>query len=587
MKTLLRTITAILAGIGLATSNSFAQSTTWTGAGIDDRWLTDANWSGGIAPNGESGHWNVTFDNGDQIDLGFGTRSIDRLNWTGGTLRGVGAVAEDLQILRGAVSSGSTTLDHVAIFLGKNVSGRQIGGVEWTNSGSLTMTDEARVEFLASGTTFSNATSAEIVKIGAGDSGIGRNNNDGIFTNAGSVRVAGGTLKIAPQRSVGLPGSTFQIDSGTTLELTNSSSGASFHLQTGAALSSAGNVRFALSEATIDGTFTNTGTTFIEFGDVHVNQAATTAGLDLGGFVRGTGNLTITDRLDWRNGGRMSGSGSAMLEASAVADISGTTTGISGTTFLNRGTVSLDGAAKFFINDGAQWTNEGSLTLEGNSEINGGGEISPGPIVNASTGLIVKNGVATTTFVSATIFNRGTIRIDEGTLRLGTPGAPLGKTNGAMGIFFDGSRLEIAAGGALEIGYGVDSLDPSSRTNEYDFRVGSTLDNQGELSFVGGNTRFDGTYTGSGATSISGPFARVDFNSDVTLSEVTFSSGQVGGTGATTIAGHLDWSGGQMTGTGTTVLKSTSTLGASQQVQIDRRIVTNEGVANLTGSGSG
>ncbi len=268
---------------------------------------------------------------------------------------------------------------------------------------------------------------------------------------------------------------------------------------------------------------------------VTLDSSVTVSNLDLSnGALSGNGVLTVSGTLNW-TGGTMNGSGTTVMASGATLAVSGPSTKNFGPrTLQNNGMMTVSGGEVRGLN-GAVFNNgaNGLVDFQGDLLF-----YNPfgGSVVFNNAGTVQKSGGTGATTIGMTFNNNGALNAQSGTLSLTADGDSHG-------------TFDAAAGATLNFSGAPMTLESNS-----------TVTAAGTVSFSGNaDVSVNGGYSASN-TVISG--ATANFNSNVTLSNVTLSGG-LGGSGTVTVSGTLNWTGGGMAGGGTTVIASGATVAVS------------------------
>ena len=327
----------------------------------------------------------------------------------------------------------------------------------------------------------------------------------------------------------------------------------------GSSVGGAGNVTFGGANITLLGTYAVAGNTTVSNGTVKFDTDTTLPTLTLsGGILGGTGTMTVTGLLTW-TAGSMNGGGRTEAEG-GMAISGGSDKGLADRTLDNAAEADWTGNGKILMNTNAVWNNlpGSSLIALGDSQLGGGaGSQYTGSTFN-NAGTVQKAAGTGTTTVVAFVNNAGLIDAASGTLDLGDGGV-------------NDSAFTVEAGATLQFGGGTQTLDANS-----------SLTGAGDVRFSGSNVTLLGAYAVNGNATLSGGTA--DFETDVTLPNLTLSGGTLGGGGTVTVTGLLTWTGGTMSGAGTTNAAGgmlISTTGGKQL--LNGYTLNNAGTATWTG----
>ena len=204
---------------------------------------------------------------------------------------------------------------------------------------------------------------------------------------------------------------------------------------------------------------------------------------------------------------------------------------VSGGTFLNVGTATIDATATLSIYSGATVTNSGTITMEFSSEINGNN--SPNAVFNNTGTLVVNTGTTkTATLYGALVVNNtgslqltsGTFDVSSATLNLNggsVTGAGVLENQGTLGINSSQSLSTLAqSGGSLQIAAGKT------------LTVSSLTDASGSLQLSAGDPSQFGRLVVSGSVPITGMslYLNTSFTPSCGTSLTALKAGGVSGT---------------------------------------------------------
>lgn len=491
----------------------------------------------------------------------------DLFTWTGGSIRGSGAVSAlggiDLhgagaKTLGGSrVLAGAAVLDFSGGTLTVESSGTAAPGAILDNNGTFNATDEADILLNAGlGGNLPLFTNDGVLN----KSGLATTTTiDIALNNSATVNVDSGTLTLSRG---GTSTGVFDVDAGATLTL----SGGTHTLAPASQVIGAGTARFSGGTTNLAGTY-SVAATYITDGIANFNAIATTTSLaQSGGTLAGSASLTVSAGTFSWTGGTTTGTGSTIIPAASILTISeAANKTIGGSRVItNNGTASLSGGALTMQNSagagpGAVFNNNNTFSVIDDADIVFQDLLGNAPIfVNAGT--FTKSGSGTTTEIDVAFNNLGTVNVTSGTLALSaisTASGPFSVSAGANLSFLSGAHTYTAA---ATIGGGT-------------------------VSFVGGTVTLAGSYSAA-STTIGG--ASVAFNHPTNATgSVAFSSGVFSGGGRFAVNdGTFTWTGGTMNGAGTTTIASTSSLalsGAATKTLGASRILRIDGTANLSG----
>jgi hypothetical protein len=459
---------------------------------------------------------------------------------TGGTLAGDGDLAVNGLLIwtDGAMSgSGHTLANNGLVISGsaaKTLTGRTLdnaGMATWSGSGNIVAINNATFNNLASAT-FNVLTDATF-GLGSGVStafnnagtlskvdGNGTSSFATQFNNSGTVQVQFGTLLLA---GGGVSTGSFGVDTGASLNF----GGAVYNVLASSSVMGPGDVTFVggSQRITVVGSYAVTGNTRVVSGFVDFASDATLASLTLsGGELTGLGTVTVNGLLTW-TGGAMTGLSGTTNLSRTIANggmlISGPgDQSLTARTLDNAATATWSGS--IHASDGAVVNNLPRAVFDAVGNVALDGSIStPFPPVFNNAGTFRKSAGTGTTRVNVRFSSTGVVEVQTGTLLLG-PGNSTG-------------TFTVPAGTTLV--FAGQNLLPTSRVSG----AGDVLINALGIA---------GTYEVTGSTVVQGT---ATFSVDVTLPNLTFSSGGVTGDATVTVTGVLQWLGGTMAGRGRTV----------------------------------
>ena len=443
----------------------------------------------------------------------------------------------------GMLGSGTTTIgpDGALEIVGaaeKRLSNRTIN-----NNGTATWTGSGRIFSLSGNAVFNNAPDAHFELRSDADFVWSRFNQPPVFNNEGTFTKSGGQGISEFDRVVFNNSGTVVVAMGT--------------LALGGGGTSTGTLTIG-ADATVDfvggGYLLDAGTILagssalrISGGSVAVapGVAATVRRLDLvGGTLHGSGELIVTETLNWTGGG-MDGAGTTTLTEGATLNISGDDDKMFSTRTINSaGTTVWSGTGDLVSNQGgATFNNDGTVRVESNATFRWVGFGSRPSFVNRGT-FIQTDTAAFVEFRGVAFSNEGTVSMSSGTLEIGGGGI---------------------AAGAFELG------------------------NAATIDFAGGDHVWMGsvTFTDEGSVRISDGTVSVEAGAAVTVTNITLTGGMIAGPGDVTVTSLLDWTSGGMQGTGATNIPAGGTLriaGSFIKV-LSGRTLNNEGHATWSGTG--
>ena len=503
------------------------------------------------------------------------------------------------------------------------------GGVFLFNSSSVSFPFNG--DFKVSAGTLRVPTGITITMPNVTLQGSGVIDGGGTLILSGTSTWAGGTMGSATA-----PGGITQINSGNTLNITNTGSQM---LTQGRELQNSGTVNYSgISTLTMSGASqinNNASFNLTATGDINVSGSATidnsgtitkNAGIGtstLFPIVNSTGTVSVTalGTLALAGGGTISGN----LVPTAPATIafpSGThnilgnfggtgTTLFSGATatvsspftipilWINAGTVTLDanGSANAFSMSGGTLGGSGTLTLNNggnmsNCTMNGSGQT----VIPAAQTFSI---FAAVTLNSRTLQNDGTMYVGGNVLGSGTidnggtlnviADVTIGTTLNNDGQVVTSNALSLAGGGTHNGGSFTVTTpgDLSFSSGTHSMSGGGSIGGSGTLTFSGA-TATVGVPVNVGSLNVTAGTATLNANGSADA--FTMTGGTLGGSGVLTLNNGGTWSGGTMSGSGNTVNPATKTLSISAPVTLNSRTLQNDGTlsvsGNITGSGT-
>ncbi|WP_121988740.1 LEPR-XLL domain-containing protein, partial [Nitrospira lenta] len=260
------------------------------------------------------------------------------------------------------------------------------------------------------------------------------------------------------------------------------------------------------------------------------------------GTLSRAGEVDINGAINWA-GGTIGGTGFVVLGQTGTMAVTGNAHTLIGT-FENQGTTTWSAS---------------NITMSGSTFLNKGSVLAT---TAPSTTLSMQGGVTggTNSFINQGILQK------QGT---GT----LGVTTSSTAVNFDNSGLVDVQAGTFNLEQG------SASHGQFNIASGATV------AFSGGRT-----YTFLTGTTVTGPGAvqvnndNLVVNADLSIANLSLSSGSVGGTGTLTLMGASTWSGGTLSGTGRTLIASTGSLDITSGVTLSR-VLENQGTATWTAGG--
>ncbi len=498
---------------------------------------------------------------------------LNEMTWTGGVMSGSGTTQIDatatLQLGTAGDVNVAETLDGwtlvnygTASWVGGQVS--QINGSTFDNEASLTLTTASGWEAApwsgnwgtASTGTFNNeGVVTQTADVGTATFTVS-------FENTGTVTVASSsvtanTLNLAGNVSdtVG----TWQVGTGSgnvvaTLEFSGGgdSTGGNFNMMPD------GQIVFSANTFTL-----TSGVTFLGAGNVSLTGGALVVNTNVnivdfsesGGTLEGTQMLKVTGNLIW-TGGSMAGTGLTEvlgnLQIGAVGSSNQET--LDTRSFQNDWSALWIGSGSFDQINGSIFTNENGAIFDIESDCAWSNDASGDQFVNEGT--IEKSANSGTTTFDVALKNEGIFDVEIGTVNLAGGGTSDGNFSAE-----NGATLDFAAGGVATT---LSSDSDVSGAGTVIFAAGAvslagTFNVTGSTQFTGATVTFnDGadietldSDSGSGVTLSSG---EVNFNSGelVSITNLTFTGGIIGGSDTISVSGQFIWTGGTMEGSGAT-----------------------------------
>jgi hypothetical protein len=460
--------------------------------------------------------------------------TVTTLNWTGGSIGGVGTLtlptgatatisSNDIKRLgRTLVNQG--TIDYVGDFFQFGPTDGSVGIINNQGVFNVTAGRDFSLNFPSPSHAFNNAGTFN-------RSGAFTTRFDIPFNTSGPVNVGGGTLRFSGGGSSA--GAAFAIAEGAILDFNSS-----YQIDAASTISGAGAGKFTAGTVTIDGVYTLTGATSVSAG-VNFNTATSFSTLNLSGSgtLAGSANLVVTS-LNWSSGS-MLGAGTLTLPTGAAATLSTSDIKRLGRTLVNLGTIDYIGNFfQFGPVDGAV----GVINNQGVFNAIGAGDLDVN-FPNAShafnnIGVFNRSGTAATDILGIQFSNSGTINVLDGLLNLSG-----GLSN------FSGTTL---TGGAYNISGALRFAGANIVTNAATVVLdGATASIQNS----GG-----GTALANFATNAAGGSFTIQNGRNVTAAGFTNAGSVTIGAGSTfTTAASTDY---LQTGGSTTLATATSTLAA-------------------------
>jgi hypothetical protein len=431
-----------------------------------------------------------------------------QLNWTSGTMSGAGMTT---------VAAGGTLA--ISGSQPKNLTGRQLvnaGTVTCDSTGGVVISSGGGASFVNQGTFM--ATGTGTTEFSAGIS----------FNNSGTVNLVTGTLLLD---GGGASSGSFSLSTGTMLTF----AAGSFALNAGASFSGMGQLNIVGATVSVNAAI------------IARNARFST------GTLTGSGTFIVTGTLTW-TGGTMAGAGTTMIAGTLhISDSHGMYSDgkyLTSRQLVNTGTVTWDSTEEVSIGQGGTIQNQlGGMFNANNASFlyEGGGAhfVNAGAFNSAAT--------RATDFSAAISFTNtatGMVDVGSGTLRLNGAVADSGSLIVASNAEVDVNGTFTHSGMAtLEQNAALVLSGDSTETGSFNLGSGATLTLAGpNLYSLNPGTSF----SGGGMVVIQGAFASV--NTDINVTNATFSAGILNGSGNFTVTGLLTWTGGTMAGTGMTMI---------------------------------
>ena len=508
----------------------------WDGS-VDNDWFKSANWtpSADAPPGpGDTATINIsgTVDVSGNVDaevaflnLSNGTLTgnatitvTGNLNWTGGTIAGIG----NLDIANTAMFniSGSTS--------GRTLNTRAV------NNGGTTVFEPSATVSMGQGAIFNNEVGAlfdvrtdqlfdysglsplpTFNNLGTlrKSAGMGTSTIDVAVNNSSPVEVQTGRLSLTRG---GTSSGDFTVSSGAILDF-----GGGTHniaLDDGKSISGAGRVRFSAGITNISGNgdYNVTGNTEVTGGTVNFNRNASTVNALLNaGTLAGSGIVTVTGNLDW-TGGDFDGGGNLDLTDAVTFTVSGGTTGrdLNERTLNSAGTTEYEPGTTVSMGRGAVFNNQAGALFDFKVDriIDYNGS-SPEPTFN-NLGTLHKSAGAGTSIIDVAFHSSDTVEVQTG-------------------------ALEIRNGGSSDGSFDISGNAELRLSSNYSLNDGATFSGAGILKLTGGST----TVTG-----------------EVTAVTVEHNGANLIGSGNFTVSDTYEWLSGDMDGSGSISMPGAGTL---------------------------
>ncbi len=468
---------------------------------------------------------------GDIVHLG-------TLNWSGGT---ISRIASTLTVGGGGSSvnlSGDLVLNNLTLTLSSNSV-----TIDQTGSGSLT----------GNGTV---NTTGKISKTGTGSFSI----NTTVYTNTADITVSAGELNLTFSSGVS-NNAQYSISAGARLVLSGTQT-----YSNNSAFSGAGTVEFASGTATVSNSYNITGGTVVSGATVNLNHASTVAlGTTLtlsggtlnlgpknvtltsmdwsGGTLSGTGTTTVNSSISLSNGLTLSG---VTLAASSSTTVSVSTSGsLSGTSgsFNLAGSLTKTGATTFSIS-GITFNNTGSVSVEAGklaivltSGTSSAGTYAVAP--NATLSLSGAHVLDTDATISGTTAGAGTVEFTGGSFTISSGYDLSGGETGLVGATSLSGNSSVSLSGLATVNLGS-SLEMG----------GTSLDLGANNITLESLTWSKGTITGAGTATVNTSLSlggnlildgySLETGNSPDVTTVTIGgAGSLGGTGTFDMSGAL------------------------------------------------
>ncbi len=465
---------------------------------------------------------------------GPGTVTVNgAFNWTGGTLSGSGDTVlngpSTFALANSFFSPLSRQVDNfgtATVAAGTSLTFENNVAFNNNAGATLALPDSASLSsFFSGGSALNNAGLVQkTAPAGTASIGIAFNNTGTTDVQAGALALTGG----------GTGGGTFTVEGGATLSISN-------YTFQGATVSGAGAVQVGtFNSLTVAGPSSVQNLT-INGGTVTANAGLSVQDLTFsGGTLTGPATVTVTGPFNW-TGGNLSGTGDTVLQGAST--INGSFFAALSRQLDNYGTATVVAGSTVYFENNAVWNNEPGAALVLPDSAGMTTFFSAGSVLN-NAGLIQKVAPASTSSVTLTVNNTGTIEVDAGTLSLGgltnysantlsggtyllsgvlqVPGADV-HTNAAT-VVLSGPAAELfnsdffvendaftnlsanAAAGSLTVENGKALTTPDGFSNAGTVAVGagSAFTAAGNYTQTAGATAVDGTLTANSTVTISG-----------------------------------------------------------------------------------
>ena len=451
----------------------------------------------------------------DSLTVSHGTVEIDGkldvlgvLHWTGG----IGAIKGSGQmVVHGNLEiSGFGTHSLKATLINSSMA-------TWTGWGSVFLTDGA-VLVNQEGATFDMRSDDPSRTIWG---------HDGKFNNLGRVQTKSASINVEYNNA-----GTVEVDDGTLCLSTYADRGMSTG---GFILAADSTLKFVRGTHDLDGaSISGDGTVNIAYAMVNVTGDVTMPEVDFdGGTLDVTGELTVSDNLNWSDG-TIRGSGQTLVEGGVQIAGSFSSLKLESGSLVNAGNGTLGATGSFNLEEGAVLRNDATLDLQTDGQI----------LRTTSVG---------------TFENRGTLRKSSGT----------GTTS--VGVVFDNSNTVEVESGTLSLSKG------GASSGDFIVKADATLEfADGTHSLTEG-----ASLSGAGRALISGGITLVTDN--VSASTLTIDNGTLDVAGESTVltvSGPFHWTRGTIQGSGQTRLLGGLIIDGSDHRDLDGHTLINEAVAS-------
>ncbi len=531
-----------------------------------------------------------------------------RMNWTLGTMNGLGSTAiasGGLLTIAGSdwkylttrtvnnagtiviASTGGMTVGAEATINNSGLIDVQsdpqfhnaVGG--WTTSAYLnnsgTIRKSAGIGTFYMGITVNNH-GAIVVQNGTIDAGVG-GNSSGAFNlaNGTSLRFSGGTHTLGSTSRVQGDGSV--IFAGTTFVNGVFDVTGTVEANGGAGVFNPGAKVSAIAMANI----ASPSGSRLEF---NTGSPVVVGSLAVAATLRGSDVVTVTNSMLW-TGGTLDGSGATIISSNATLEIASPTyKWIIERTLRNEGTAVWSGHNAATIGNNGLFDNVGYLDIRTNVNVNNtiSGWRTTARFHN--TGVIQKTDGNGAFAVDAMLKNDGLILVESGSFDAELGGVSSGTfvvTNGSA-VRFAGGAHELTAESRIE-GTGMVVFAGGSVTNRGTFLVDGAVTATSGVGYFAPGSQV-GPIALATVTTTSG---RLDFSTGNPIAIDTLHlSGGLRGSDTVVVAQSLVWTNGTIDGPGITIVSSNANLlmlSTSTKTLIERTLI-NEGTGVWTGTGN-